>query len=454
MSKISELTELSSPADDDLLPAFNTSAATPAAKNVSVKFSTLKTWLQSALAFLANPMTTLGDLIAGGSGGAAQRLAVGSDDQVLTVVSGQPAWADNAALSNPMTAAGDIILGGASGAPQRLAAGADDQVLTLVSGAPAWADNAALTNPMTTSGDLITGGTSGAPQRLAVGANGQVLKLVGGAPAWDDESAATALTNPMTASGDIIVGGTSGAVQRLGKGTDGHVLTLVSGAPAWTDAAALTNPMTASGDLIVGGTSGAPQRLGKGTDGHVLKLVSGAPAWTAETGGSDLDNLTATSAPAAGDDSADGYSVGSLWVWAARGLAWICVDASTGAALWRLLGITQQSILIAGTGESPAFEDTIECGFTAATGRLVDVRYSVAYLPSESPYLYTTELYFGESLMVTMTGISTATRSASEHSATIAGSGAVTAGQLIKVLVSDGQPLGLHLTLTYAPTSL
>lgn len=42
---------------------------------------------------MSNPMTTAGDLIIGGSGGTPQRLAVGSNGQVLTVVSGAPAWA-------------------------------------------------------------------------------------------------------------------------------------------------------------------------------------------------------------------------------------------------------------------------------------------------------------------------------------------------------------------------
>ena len=41
---------------------------------------------------------------------------------------------------SPMTTAGDIIYGGASGTGTRLGVGTDDQVLTLVSGAPAWAD--------------------------------------------------------------------------------------------------------------------------------------------------------------------------------------------------------------------------------------------------------------------------------------------------------------------------
>lgn len=42
--------------------------------------------------------------------------------------------------TNPMTASGDIIYGGASGTPTRLAKGTDDQVLTLASGVPTWAD--------------------------------------------------------------------------------------------------------------------------------------------------------------------------------------------------------------------------------------------------------------------------------------------------------------------------
>ncbi|WP_296596913.1 hypothetical protein [Phenylobacterium sp.] len=41
-----------------------------------------------------------------------------------------------------------------------------------------------------------------------------------------------------------------------------------------------------------------------------------------------------TSDPAAGDDSGDGYQVGSLWVNTSTGAVFICRDASMGAAAW------------------------------------------------------------------------------------------------------------------------
>lgn len=42
-------------------------------------------------------------------------------------------------MTNPMTTIGDIIIGGSSGTPARLPAGTDTYVLTMVSGSPAWA---------------------------------------------------------------------------------------------------------------------------------------------------------------------------------------------------------------------------------------------------------------------------------------------------------------------------
>jgi len=50
-------------------------------------------------------------------------------------------------------------------------------------------------------------------------------------------------------------------------------------------------------------------------------------------------NLAATVAPGASDDSASGYSVGSIWIDTTADKAYICLDVSAGAAVWT--GITQ-----------------------------------------------------------------------------------------------------------------
>ncbi len=50
------------------------------------------------------------------------------------------------------------------------------------------------------------------------------------------------------------------------------------------------------------------------------------------------NNLAATTAPGVGDDSADGYDEGSLWVDNSTDTAYICVDPAAGAAVWQTLG--------------------------------------------------------------------------------------------------------------------
>lgn len=52
---------------------------------------------------MTNPMTTAGDLIKGGTGGTPERLGIGTSGQLLSVVSGSPAWVD------PPSGAGDVV---------------------------------------------------------------------------------------------------------------------------------------------------------------------------------------------------------------------------------------------------------------------------------------------------------------------------------------------------------
>jgi len=49
-------------------------------------------------------------------------------------------------------------------------------------------------------------------------------------------------------------------------------------------------------------------------------------------------DTSATTAPGVGDDSADGYTVGSFWFDTVAEEGYVCLDTSPGAAVWK--GIT------------------------------------------------------------------------------------------------------------------
>ena len=63
---------------------------------------------------------------------------VTSWSDVRTMGAFQGSGGGGGGMTNPMTTAGDLITGGASGAPGRLGVGTDGQILKVVSGAPAW----------------------------------------------------------------------------------------------------------------------------------------------------------------------------------------------------------------------------------------------------------------------------------------------------------------------------
>lgn len=48
-------------------------------------------------------------------------------------------------------------------------------------------------------------------------------------------------------------------------------------------------------------------------------------------------NNSATSDPGSSDDASKGYSINSLWINTTRDRAWMCVDASLSAAVWKLI---------------------------------------------------------------------------------------------------------------------
>lgn len=58
-----------------------------------------------------------------------------------------------------------------------------------------------------------------------------------------------------------------------------------------------------------------------------------------------IDNLSATTDPGVGNDNTQSYHPGSKWLNLTLGRLWVCLDASTGAAVWRRLAVPSQKYL-------------------------------------------------------------------------------------------------------------
>jgi hypothetical protein len=87
-----------------------------------------------------------------------------------------------------------------------------------------------------------------------------------------------------------------------------------------------------------------------------------------------LNNYVATTAPSVNNDSTEGYSKGSTWIHTTavpNPEAYICVDASVGAALWQVTTLTATDLGSAAFQSSTAFA-------TAAQGAKADLAISAA----------------------------------------------------------------------------
>ena len=63
-------------------------------------------------------------------------------------------------------------------------------------------------------------------------------------------------------------------------------------------------------------------------------IICDGTNWKTLTNNEQKDNLNASVAPVVGDDIADGYGIGSRWLDTTADEAYVCLDASAGAAVW------------------------------------------------------------------------------------------------------------------------
>lgn len=88
-------------------------------------------------------------------------------------------------------------------------------------------------------------------------------------------------------------------------------------------------------------TTTTPWKLKRfdGTDDIITGYVN-ATSNTYTPAGILLDNIAATTNPTVNEDSADGYSVGSVWVNVTLDQSYMCQDSTVGAAVWKLITLT------------------------------------------------------------------------------------------------------------------
>ena len=124
--------------------------------------------------------------------------------------------------------------------------------------------------------------------------------------------------------------------------TTDHSWTLMdntAGAAVWKRTDNIRNNLSAGAAPVAGDDSADGYEAGSvwsdGTDVWLCVDASvGAAVWIQLTTSSILDNFSAIVDPAVGDDTADGYSAGSRWYNTATDNLFLCVDATLGAATW------------------------------------------------------------------------------------------------------------------------
>ena len=206
---------------------------------------------------------------------------------------------------------GDIYYRNVSGVLTRLAAGTEDYVLTMASGVPAWeAAAVGFSDPMTTRGDIIIRNAANATARLGIGTTGQVLISDGTDIAWGsaESGANTALSNLGTVAINTSLLSDTDNTDALGSSTvgwtslylsDGGTAPVTNGEMTYNTANSRfefyengavsflsASPLTTKGDVYTYSTANA--RLAVGTNDYVLTADSAEATglkWAAVTGG-------------------------------------------------------------------------------------------------------------------------------------------------------------------------
>jgi hypothetical protein len=178
--------------------------------------------------------------------------------------------------------------------------------------------------------------------------------------------------SPLTTSGDLLTHDGSDNT-RLAIATAGDTLTVDSGA---LDVGWRRNNLAATIAPTAGNDSGESYEVGSrwvdltaDREYVCVDASTSAAVWEKTAGGNKLD---ATGAPTAGNDLGDGYSVGSRWIDVTANKEYVCVDSTNSAAIWTETTAGATSVLafktIVVSGQSDVVADSATDSLTLVAG--------------------------------------------------------------------------------------
>lgn len=266
--------------------------------SLTARLATLDTTLAAKIA--ATIVDAKGDLIAATAADTVARLAVGTNGQVLSADSAEVTglkWIAAAAGGAVATdaiwdAKGDLAAATAADTATKLAVGTNNQVLTADSAQATGIKWATPSDDITKAlldakGDIIAATAADTPARLAVGTNGQVLTADSGEATgikWGTAGSGSVAADAIwDAKGDLAGGTGADTAARLAVGTNGQVLSADSAEATglkWIAAAAGSVATDAiwddDSDIAVGTGANTAAKLAVPASRIVARLAAGS----------------------------------------------------------------------------------------------------------------------------------------------------------------------------------
>jgi hypothetical protein len=223
-------------------------------------------------------------------------LPIGTNGQVLSVVSGVPAWAAVPASISAVNGTANQITATTAAGVTTLAL---PSAVTISGAMTAGSFVGPLTGNATTATNIAAGTVGavhyqsavGVTSQLPIGATGQILTVVAGAPAW-----AAAPASTINGTANQISATTTAGVTTLSLPSTVTISGALTAGSFVGNATSATNLSAGTiGSVPYQSAVGTTTQLPIGTTGHVLTVVGGVPAWTS-AGGVTIADDTATAA--------------------------------------------------------------------------------------------------------------------------------------------------------------